>query len=117
MGLLDKVKETAGKVTEKAKEGVELGKDKVGDLKLKKEIEARHEEIGALVVAKQRGDAPDDADTRIAAKVSEVLELEAKIAASDGRPGDADTGAGGSAQEGGEPSGQPASGEAGAESA
>jgi hypothetical protein len=100
MGLLDKVKETAGKVTEKAKEGVELGKDKVGDLKLKREIESLHEEIGALVVAKERGDAPDDADTRITAKVSEALELEARLAAGD-EPAAADAEAPGGAPEAG----------------
>jgi hypothetical protein len=80
MSILDKVKETAGKVTDKAKEGVEVGKEKVGDLKLKREIDALHQEIGSLTVAKQRGDAPEDVDTRISAKVSEALELEKKSA-------------------------------------
>jgi hypothetical protein len=80
MSILDKVKETAGKVTDKAKEGVEVGKEKVGDLKTKREIDSLYQEIGALTVAKQRGDAPTDVETRISTKVSEALELEKKSA-------------------------------------
>jgi hypothetical protein len=87
MSLLDKAKAAAEKAAEKAKQGVEAGKDMAHDLKIKRQIDDLQGEIGALVVAKRRGDAPDDADAQVDAKVDEVLALAAQLEASEAEAG------------------------------
>jgi hypothetical protein len=79
MGFLDKMKETAGKAADQAKHATAVGKEKVEDTRLKKKINDLCQEIGALVVAQKRGEAPDDADTQIDAKVAEIADLEKQI--------------------------------------
>jgi hypothetical protein len=81
MGLLDKVKDVAGKAAEQAKHGVAVGKEKIEDAKLKKQIEELLQQIGELVVQRTRGAAPADADTQIDEKVAKITELEATIEA------------------------------------
>jgi hypothetical protein len=81
MGFLDKVKETTGKVTEQAKQAAAAGKDKIDDARLQKQIKSLQEEIGALVVASKRGEAPADLDAQIDAKVAEITDLEAQVQA------------------------------------
>jgi hypothetical protein len=81
MGFLDKVKETTGKVTEQAKQVAAAGKDKIDDARLQKQIKSLQEEIGALVVASRRGQAPADLDAQIDAKVAEITDLEAQVEA------------------------------------
>ena len=49
MGLLDKVKETAQKGADLAKEGVKAGQDKLDEQKLKKKISDLKEELGGVV--------------------------------------------------------------------
>ena len=49
MGLLDKVKETAQKGADLAKEGVKAGQDKLDEQKLKKKICDLKEELGGVV--------------------------------------------------------------------
>jgi hypothetical protein len=89
MGFLDKVKETTGKVTEQAKQAAAAGKDKIDDARLQKQIKSLQEEIGALVVASKRGQAPADLDAQIDAKVAEITDLEAQVQAN-GSSADAD---------------------------
>jgi BMFP domain-containing protein YqiC len=81
MGLLDKVKDVANKATEQAKHGIAVGKDKVEDARVRKQIEDVLQEIGDLVVGQRRGSAPADADAQIDAKVARVTELEAQLQA------------------------------------
>lgn len=83
MGLLDKVKDVAGKAADQAKHGLAVGKEKIEDTKLKKQVEDLLQEIGELVVMSRRGEAPADTDAQIDAKVAKIAELEAAISAND----------------------------------
>jgi hypothetical protein len=91
MGVLDKVKDTANKAADQAKQATAVGKEKLEDRNLQKKINELQQEIGALVVAQRRNDAPDDAATRIDVKVAEIGELEAQLASNtpDSANGDA----------------------------
>jgi hypothetical protein len=51
MGLLDKVKETAQKGADLAKDGVKAGQDKLDEQKLKKKVSDLKEELGGVVYA------------------------------------------------------------------
>ncbi len=55
MGLLDKVKETAQKGADFAKDGVKAGQDKLDEQKLKKKIGELKEELGGIVYAAEGG--------------------------------------------------------------
>jgi hypothetical protein len=81
MGLLDKVKDVANKATEQAKHGIAVGKEKVEDVRLRKQVQELLAEIGDLVVSQRRGTAPADADAQIDAKIASITELEAQIEA------------------------------------
>ena len=76
MGFLDKVKDAAGKAADQAKHATAVGKEKLEDTRLQKKINDLCQEIGALVVAQRRNEAPDDAAAQIDAKVAEIAELE-----------------------------------------
>src|SRR5256885_9483902 len=76
MGFLDKMKGAAGKAAEQAKHATTVGKEKIEDARLQKKINELCEEIGALVVAQKRNEAPADVDAQIDAKVAEIAELE-----------------------------------------
>ena len=91
MGFLDKVKDTANKAADQAKQATAVGKEKLEDRNLQKKINELQQEIGALVVAQRRNDAPDDAAIRIDVKVAEIGELEAQMASNtpDASNGDA----------------------------
>ena len=89
MGLLDKVKDAAGKAAEQAKHATEVGKEKLEDRKLSKQMETLLQEIGEIVVAQRRGTAAADADAQITAKITEITELEAQIDANNVASGDA----------------------------
>ena len=91
MGFLDKVKDTANKAADQAKQATAVGKERLEDRNLQKKINELQQEIGALVVAQRRNDAPDDAATRIDVKVAEIGELEAQMASNtpDASNGDA----------------------------
>ena len=80
MGFLDKVKDTASKAADQAKAATAVGKEKLEDRNLQKKINELQQEIGALVVAQRRNEAPDDAATRIDVKVAEIAELEEQMA-------------------------------------
>jgi hypothetical protein len=83
MGFLDKMKETAGKAADQAKHATALGKEKVEDLRLQKKINDLCQEIGALVVAQKRNEAPADAPAQIDAKVAEIADIEKQMEAND----------------------------------
>jgi hypothetical protein len=55
MGLLDKVKETAQKGADLAKDGVKAGQDKLDEQKLKKKVSDLKEELGGVVYAQKSG--------------------------------------------------------------
>ena len=79
MGFLDKVKDAAGKAADQAKHATAVGKEKLEDTRLQKKINDLCEEIGALVVAQRRNEAPDDAAAQIDAKVAEIAEIEKQM--------------------------------------
>jgi hypothetical protein len=79
MGFLDKMKDAAGKAAEGAKHATAVGKEKIEDTRLQKKINDLCQEIGALVVAQRRNEAPADADAQIDAKITEIADLEKKM--------------------------------------
>jgi hypothetical protein len=81
MGFLDKVKETAGKAADQAKHATAVGKEKLEDRNLQKKMNELCQEIGALVVAQKRNEAPEDANAQIDAKVAEIAEVEKQMEA------------------------------------
>ena len=89
MGFLDKVKDAAGKAADQAKHATAVGKEKLEDVRLQKKINDLCEEIGALVVAQRRNEAPAEADAQIDAKVAEIAELEKQMEANNASAGGA----------------------------
>ena len=83
MGLLDKVKETAQKGADLAKEGVKAGQDKIDTHKLEKKIGELKEELGGIVYAQKLGSAPENADAEITRIVDEITAAQAELDASD----------------------------------
>jgi len=81
MGFLDKVKDTANKAADQAKHATAVGKEKLEDRSLQKKMNELLQEIGTLVVAQRRNEAPDDAATRIDVKVAEIAEIEEQMSA------------------------------------
>ena len=82
MGILDKAKEAAKTVGEKAKEGVAAGQEKVDDMKTKKKISELKEELGGIVFTQRTGAPPANAESEIARIVGEIKDAEAHLAAS-----------------------------------
>jgi hypothetical protein len=92
MGLLDKVKETAQKGADFAKEGVKAGQEKIDSHKLEKKIGELKEELGGIVYAQKSGNAPADADADITRIVNEITAAQAELdesARDDAADGDA----------------------------
>ena len=89
MGLLDKVKETAQKGADLAKEGVKAGQDKIDEQKLKKKISDLKEELGGVVYDQRAGHTAEglDPEVEIARIVAEINAAEAELAAGDGGEG------------------------------
>ena len=79
MGLLDKVKETAQKGADFAKEGVKAGQDKIDSHKLEKKIGELKEELGGIVYAQKSGNAPEDAEGEITRIVDEITAAQAEL--------------------------------------
>ena len=77
MGLLDKVKETAQKGADLAKEGVSAGKDKIDEQKLRKKVGDLKEELGGVVHAQKSGTTPEgvDAEVEIARIVAATIDM------------------------------------------
>lgn len=81
MGLLDKVKETAAKGAEKAKEGVKAGQDKLEDVKLERKVKELTEELGTVVYRQRVGKAEGDSEAEIARLVAEISAAKADLEA------------------------------------
>jgi hypothetical protein len=81
MSLLDKVKETAQKGAEKAKEGVKAGQEKIESVKLERKVSDLKEELGGIVYGQRTGNPPENADAEIGRLVSEIKTAEAELAA------------------------------------
>lgn len=81
MTFLEKMKDVANKTAESAKHATAVGKGKFEDSKLSKRINDLCREIGELVVAQRRNDAPADAAAQIDAKVAEVGDIEQQLEA------------------------------------
>ena len=79
MSLLDKAKDAAKTVGEKAKQGVEAGKDKVDEVTTRKKIDGLKSELGGIVYLQRTGAPPDDAEAEIARLIDEIRESEAKL--------------------------------------
>lgn len=82
MGLLDKVKESAKTVGEKAQQGVKAGQEKIEDARLKKKIENLKEEIGGIVYQQRTGASVPNADADIDRLVGEIKAAESELEAS-----------------------------------
>ena len=91
MSLLDKVKETAQKGVDNAKEGVKAGQDKLDEQKLKKKISDLKEELGGVVYAQKSGTTAEgvDAEVEIARIVAEINAVEAELAEGEAADDDA----------------------------
>ena len=81
MGFLDKVKDAAGKAADQAKHATAVVKEKLEDRNLQKKMNDLLQEIGALVVAQKRNEAPEDATAQIDAKVAEIADVEKQMEA------------------------------------
>ena len=94
MGFLDKVKDAAGKAADQAKHATAVGKEKLEDRNLQKKMNDLLQEIGALIVAEKRNEAPADAHAQIDAKVAEIAEIETQMEANNlaGETGEAEAG-------------------------
>ena len=94
MGLLDKVKETAQKGADLAKDGVKAGQDKIDETKLKKKVGDLKEELGGVVYAQKTGTGNGSADAEIERLVSEIKDAEEELATIGAESGDDDATAG-----------------------
>jgi hypothetical protein len=85
MGLLDKVKETAQKGADLAKDGVKAGQGKIDEQKSKKKVGDLKDELGGVVYAQKSGTTPEgvDAEVEIARIVAEINAVEAELASAD----------------------------------
>jgi hypothetical protein len=80
MSLLDKAKDAAKTVGEKAKQGVDAGREKVDDMSTRRKIDELKEELGGIVYQQRTGTPPENAEAEIARIIVEIREAEAKIA-------------------------------------
>lgn len=80
MGLLDKAKDAAKTVGDKAQEGLKAGQEKLDESKTKRKIGDLKEELGGIVYAQKSGNGAADAESEITRIVGEISELEAALA-------------------------------------
>ncbi len=80
MGLLDKAKDAAKVVGDKAQEGLKAGQEKVDEVKTKKQVEDLKQEIGGIVYLQRTGGAAATADADIDKLVKEIQDAEARLA-------------------------------------
>ncbi len=81
MGLLDKIKDTAGKAAEGVQKAAESGQEKLEETKLKKRVGDLKEELGGVVFAQRTGGATADADAEVTRLVGEIQAANDQIAA------------------------------------
>ena len=101
MGFLDKVKDTAKTVGEKAQQGVKAGQEKLEDARLRRRIGELKEELGGIVYQQRAGAAPATAEADIDRLVEAIKAAEEELAESG-------NGAGRAAGEAGEVTGEAA---------
>jgi hypothetical protein len=80
MSLLDKAKDAAKTVGEKAKQGVEAASDKVDEVTTKKKVDGLKQELGGIVYLQRTGTPPEDAEAEISRLIDEIRSTEAKLA-------------------------------------
>ena len=80
MGLLDKAKDAAKVVGDKAQEGLKAGQEKVDAVKTKKHIDDLKEQIGGIVYLQRTGAPSASADADIDRMVGEIKDAEAHLA-------------------------------------
>jgi hypothetical protein len=80
MGLLDKAKDAAKVVGDKAQEGLKAGQEKVDEVKTKKQISELKEQIGGIVYLQRTGAASATAEADIDRMVGEIKDAEAHLA-------------------------------------
>lgn len=78
MGLMDKVKASAGQLADKAQEGIQAGQAKVEDIQAKRKSDAMLLEIGGLVYTDKVGRPEADVESRIAGLVARLQAFEAE---------------------------------------
>ena len=85
MGFMDKVKETATKAGDAAKEVAKAGQEKVEETQIRSRIKGLKEELGAVVYAERTGGAVPGTDASFDAAVLRIVgaitEQEAALAA------------------------------------
>ncbi len=79
MGILDKAKDAAKTVGEKAKDGVAAGQEKVDEVKTKRRINDLKEELGGIVYLQRTGNPPADADAQINRIVDDITSAESQL--------------------------------------
>jgi len=79
MSFLDKAKEAAKTVGEKAQEGIKAGQEKIDETKTKRRIADLKEELGGIVYAERTGTPPANATTEIDRLVGEIRDTEALL--------------------------------------
>src|SRR3954470_4212372 len=77
MGLMDKVKATAGKVGEKAQQGVQQGQQKLTEAQERKRVEGLVREVGAAAYHDRTGRASAAVTSEIERLVAALREAEA----------------------------------------
>jgi len=80
MGLLDKAKDAAKVVGDKAQEGLKAGQEKVDEVMSKKQISELKEQLGGIVYLERTGGAPSDSGADIDRLVGEIKDAEAHLA-------------------------------------
>jgi hypothetical protein len=80
MSLLDKAKDAAKTVGEKAKQGVEVGREKVDSVSTRRKIDELKAELGGIVYGQRTGTPPENAEADISRIIDEIRDLEAKSA-------------------------------------
>ena len=81
MGLLDKIKDTAGKAAEGVQKAAESGQEKLEETKLKKRIGDLQQELGGVVFSQRTGGAAADAEAEVTRLVGEIQTANDQIAA------------------------------------
>jgi len=80
MGLLDKAKDAAKTVGDKAQEGIKAGQEKIDETKTKKKVSDLKEDLGGIVYQQRTGAGSADADAEIDRIVREITAAEASLA-------------------------------------
>ena len=78
MGFLDKVKQQAAQVGQKAQEGVKSGQEKVAEIQAKKRADALLRDLGAAVYAEKAGRGAGETAIEIERLVNELRSHEAE---------------------------------------